>query len=563
MKPQTLLGALPILAKFLGRKLGVNVVVGGDCARTDGKTIFLPALPEHEAAHILAHGYLDHEGAHVRYTAFTEVEPLTPLGKALVNILEDIRIEKALGTALPGSRRNLERLVAYLVQQGDFWQVPNPQAHPVQQVQAYLLFRLRVSLLGQAAMQPLADQAEALLRQTLPAGAMTKLTALAFAVTNAQSTRDVSELAQRMLQMLEEEQRQAEDTCAKQDAEFPNGESQAATESESDSFGNGTQNPLSNPNETPDSAVPNSTMSKATGDNQNPSEVLRQILEADAEHLNPALGDLGRQLEQQLNRSACHQTEVSVMAEFDPVAEAIGSAMLSHRVRATTVALRRRLAGLVQAHRRDDVRRVRQGRQLAYRQLYRLPCRESGIFVKKTRRQSPDTAVYLLLDRSGSMAGARIRVASEATLATALALAEIPGCQAAVLAFPSSTEQRVIPLLGFTEQAKTVAGRFRLVAQGSTPMANALWRAAYELLLRPETRRLLVVITDGEPNHPQATAGVIQRCRRSGIEVFGLGIELDEPVKALFGVPSAVFIEDIQDLPKALFRLLERGLLVA
>ena len=249
------------------------------------------------------------------------------------------------------------------------------------------------------------------------------------------------------------------------------------------------------------------------------------------------------------------------MAELDPVAEAIGSAMLSQRVRATTVALRRRLAGLVQAHRRDDVRRVRQGRHLAYRQLYRLPCRASGIFVKKTRRPAPDTAVYLLLDRSGSMTGARIRVASEATLATALALAEIPGCQTAVLAFPGSTEQRVIPLLGFTEQAKTVAGRFRLVAQGSTPMANALWRAAYELLLRPETRRLLVVITDGKPNNPQATAEIIQRCRRSGIEVFGLGIEFDEPVKVLFGAPSAVSIENIQDLPKALFQLLERGLL--
>lgn len=306
MQQQTLLGALPILAKFLGRKLGVNVVVGGDRARTDGNTIFLPALPEHEAAHILAHGYLDHEGAHVRYTDFTAVEPLTPLGKALVNILEDIRIEKALGTALPGSRRNLERLVAYLVKQGDFWQVPDPQVHPAQQVQAYLLFRLRASLLEQTAMQPLADQAEALLRQTLPAGVMTKLTALAFAVAKAQSTQDVVVLAQRILHMLEEEQRQAEDTWAKQDPEVPNGEGQAATESESDSFGNGTQNPISNPNETPDSALTNPTMRKATGDNQNPGEVLCQILEADADHLDPALGDLGRQLEQQLTLTMSH-----------------------------------------------------------------------------------------------------------------------------------------------------------------------------------------------------------------------------------------------------------------
>ena len=71
MKKNPLLGALPILAKMLGRRLGVQVVIGADAAHTDGQTIYLPALPADDAAlAILANGYIDHEAAHLRYTDF-------------------------------------------------------------------------------------------------------------------------------------------------------------------------------------------------------------------------------------------------------------------------------------------------------------------------------------------------------------------------------------------------------------------------------------------------------------------------------------------------------------
>jgi cobaltochelatase CobT len=279
--------------------------------------------------------------------------------------------------------------------------------------------------------------------------------------------------------------------------------------------------------------------------------------------MDATLGDLGRPLAVQLNRVAGDPEVAPVMAEFDPVPQALDSAILTQRVRAATVVLRRRLAGLVETQRRDEIRRVRQGRSLACRQLYRLRSRETGIFTKKTRRSAPDTAVYLLLDRSGSMAGMPLQVASEATLATALALEDISGCQTAVLAFPGSREDRVVPLLDFAERASPVAGRFRLTAQGTTPMASALWRAAYGLLCRPGTRRLLIVITDGEPDQPRAAEDIIHRCRQTGIEVYGLGIGLDGPVKALFGAPWAVSMTEIEALPAALFGVLERGLVAA
>lgn len=188
MQRQTLLDALPILAKFLGRKLGVDVVIGAERAQTDGRTIYLPALPAADAAAwILANGFLDHEGAHLRHTDFDAARPATPLGRTLARILEDVRIEAALGRELPGCRDNLARLVDHLVAQGDFWAVPEADWPPVRQVQAYLLYRLRADVLGQTALGPLADRAEALLRQALPAGVMVKLAALAFEVRDRKS----------------------------------------------------------------------------------------------------------------------------------------------------------------------------------------------------------------------------------------------------------------------------------------------------------------------------------------------------------------------------------------
>ena len=45
IQTQTIVRSLPLVASVLGKRYGVNVVIGGDKACTDGSTIHLPALP--------------------------------------------------------------------------------------------------------------------------------------------------------------------------------------------------------------------------------------------------------------------------------------------------------------------------------------------------------------------------------------------------------------------------------------------------------------------------------------------------------------------------------------
>lgn len=62
------LKSLPITAGIIGNKLGVEVCIG-NCAKTDGQTITLPAtLDERDISRNELLGFLIHEAAHVRFT---------------------------------------------------------------------------------------------------------------------------------------------------------------------------------------------------------------------------------------------------------------------------------------------------------------------------------------------------------------------------------------------------------------------------------------------------------------------------------------------------------------
>lgn len=596
MKHDPLVGALPIIAKALGRRLGVNVVIGARSqAGTDGQTIHLPPLPAASAPlAVLANGFIDHEAAHVRYTDFTVARP-AGLAGLLTNLLEDIRVERALGAAYPGSRRNLAALVALL--ETDALALPPPEAPVIPQVLSALLYLLRARLLGQTALAAGAAVLEARLDARLPEGAVVQLLALAFAVGQTTSTAEVIALAERIVAMLHEEVQpppsgDLEGTGRSTGSDPPGGGPPSPTgdqsgglplaasdaamsgvcASASDPAGNppaasGTPTGGSSPAaDAPVSAgaaaaPPAPTVGAVSLDPR--QAALAELLAAGESDAVTGI-DIGAQAGARLNALAArHPAARTVLAEYgaappnrDPVAAVT-------RARTATALLRRRLGVLVQAQRDEAAWRARRGRRLDPASLYRPSAGQPVRFVRRAARDAPETAVGLLLDRSRSMHGA-MALASQAVLATALALNELSGVACWVAAFPGAASNQVVPLLEFTERACRVAGRFDLGAAGGTPLANALWRAGYELSQRPEPRRLLVVATDGEPDHVEAAQQIIRRCRAGGIEVIGLGIgqQLAE-VQTVFGDRDATAITALAELAPALFALLERRLTAA
>jgi cobalamin biosynthesis protein CobT len=218
-----------------------------------------------------------------------------------------------------------------------------------------------------------------------------------------------------------------------------------------------------------------------------------------------------------------------------------------------------RFLSVIEAHTRSRSRRMRQGRELSAQHLHRAAVGDPRIFRRRDDQPAPNTAMHLLIDLSGSMAGGADRLALDAAMALALALEPIRGVSRAVTAFPdrAGAEQQVTQLLSHGERVATHAGAFVQTARGSTPMTGALWFAAADLLARPEPRKVLLTLTDGVLNDTSSASALIQQAQVAGVELIGIGIARD--VSRLF--PVAIRIESIEDLKAELFRVAERLLL--
>lgn len=144
---------LSLLAQVLAQKVGVEVVAGPHLA-TNGKVIFVPPdLMGDETAAVIVRGGVCHEAVgHVRHTDFS-VAPKEKLLRSLLNVIEDIRIEKLAWRCYPGARRILEEMAVTV--DGKGWFAGPPKGQEQQQPESVLLMALLRDLRTRVLMQPL------------------------------------------------------------------------------------------------------------------------------------------------------------------------------------------------------------------------------------------------------------------------------------------------------------------------------------------------------------------------------------------------------------------------
>ena len=280
----------------------------------------------------------------------------------------------------------------------------------------------------------------------------------------------------------------------------------------------------------------------------------------------PVDDDLGQALEALLNEHAENDGEDTTgwsgeMAEvvehprvltnnpFDP-----------ERVVHETAAVQRTLAQVFQAQKRVEVAHSSRGRRINPRRLSRVAMGKADIFRHKHRQEAINTAVEVLVDASESMMWGDdlLTPAKESALALAQAIENLPGCSCGVLMFPSWTDNGEIAVLGVKAPEERVSatlqqGRWEFGAYGGTPLAQSLWPCAIRLATRLEERKVLIVLTDGDPNDSVAAMEMLERIRASGIETVGIGIQT-MAVESLF--PEHRVINDVAELGEALFDLM-------
>lgn len=556
-----------------------------------------------EEVKCLALGYIVHEGGgHVGHTDFTAGLGRSNLQHYVDNVLEDIRVDGAAGRKFPGCKIDNDNLVGIMSAKGLLgsdkgFNLPKEGDTPTNTMLNYMRYRLRRDVLGQSFVRPLAEMAEEQMKK-LPAGMKVRLDALMFDVENCKTTSDVISLTDAIIKMMEEEaekERQKEKEAENQQDQDQNtgqgqGDGEGQDQSNGDSQGSGQGDDDDGQNQGTDQSQQSQSGASGQDSNgsggtqgqadenqdgaeegagsggqmsgQSGSETIEQMLAAGAGEGGQEIGDIVRQSLDQVASRTGNASSVSL----PPVAPFRGPNLSTSvieaeksRVVTATNALRVRAQSLLQARTLAHKQSTMVGHRLDIANM--ATAKLSGNwFQRKVSGIHADTAVSLLIDRSGSMDQV-LRLALDAALAATLAL-QIQGVRTRVSAFPfyvNGHNDGVAVLKDWAEQPSAAIPAYKTMRVfGYTPLAEALARTGMDIMQQREPRRIIFVLTDGWPDDFEQAEYMLNLCRRSGIEVLGLGINID--VSRLFGGESRE-IRNLGDLPSAMIGMLQNALL--
>jgi hypothetical protein len=573
---ENFIGALPLVASALGRKYGVKVIIGGQQAFSDDSNIFLPALPLDSPPELvsLARGYLDHEAAHIRETDFAlaKAANFTPLEKHVWNMIEDWRAERLLGEKYPGCRQNF----AWLIRR--FFGQDCHSADPEDDLLSWLLLTLRswsVPELGTRA-----SELASLVEIRLP-GLIGKLNSILDVLRNdCPETKDSLKYASEIVRTLSSYMRESHPTQNSLSDISPDGQDSPDANSQETASASAAE-PSSQPETSGQSSGEHKSSSKTPADrgfdrnsqpdqtarpaktdgSSDPAGIIRSLLNKSADELPVSFDSM---MESCLNSARQGRSDDRLaVAQAGPLNFSELSAQDLESVRTTALALKGRLQSLLQTMTLRATRPGYRGK-LDTNSLHKLLAGQPKIFRRTGTRTGLDTAVHLLADISGSMTGV-IDLASLAVYSLCEALHSVPGINIAATAFPGKPVQMkaqrepnactVAPILGHGEPLHR---RFSLYPSGSTPLGEAVWWVLQGLSRLRESRRIIIIVTDGGPDSEPNAIAAIEEARRMGIEIYGLGLR-DEAVKEL--LPGSSFIlYSLAELPEKLFQLLETAI---
>ena len=245
------------------------------------------------------------------------------------------------------------------------------------------------------------------------------------------------------------------------------------------------------------------------------------------------------------------------------------------QVSATVGTVRRKLERVVTAMSRTHWENAkRNGRLDVRRNVSKIVNLKSNVFRNKVEEININTAITILIDMSYSMRSyGKDAMSQQITIAVAEALAPV-GVPLEVLGhhtdcafsdkitWEDEIYGRVDNIVmwqfkDFEDGMSACRGSMGTIARrtsGANADGDAIMWAAQRLYERPEEKKVLFVLSDGQPAYysqtrdvDQYTRDAVEWCLFRGIEVMGLGI-LDDSVKQYY--PKYVTVHDLEEFGK-------------
>lgn len=478
------------LARVMAKANNVMVTVSGDGAYCDPGLINLPLGDYSDQVwREMLEGWIDHELGHLSLTdivVFNQAKAISEFHMHILNIIEDIWMERTQSERFPGSRINLERLSKHAIDRNLFplcSSVPSVQAKPLVVLDYLILYRGRNVVTGHAVLKSHADDAYMMACQVFGQELADKFCEVIDSITGVSSTKQAFDVMLRIVELLQMESEH------------------------SDSDGGGLQDF---------------------------HEALSEMLSKDAEEAqeqNPGLTAGGGAL--------LGDWKPPVMMEVDSAA----AKSMSGRI---YPALNKVLFDQVETL---PVARNR-GNRLIANKLSGVPSGNFSVFRKRVEQQDLSAAVSIIVDASGSMRDdGKMAKANVCTLALAKGLHKA-GVATNVTYFGvyDGDYNRTFTAKNFDEPA--LDKNFGVSASGGTPTAQGMLVAMNQLVLRNEGRKVMFILTDGDPDCEYSVKEMAELARSFDIKVVPIGIETSK-VRG-FSADEFVCVKNIMDLPAAL-----------
>lgn len=557
---------LAMVAKAVSLNYNVDVDISGSNAMTyqkqdpyTGKTsysISIPTVDVLDKQHMrMVRGYLDHEAGHVRFTDFTLLESLRDDPEyvmSFVNIAEDIFVEREMGKRYVGCEKNLRWLSKHLFTEN--YSKPNLvqlrklrndlELHFqmfVTYTMNYILYYMRAKLVAE--LSPFISSEQQAVECLAPGLTKNLVPIMEKWFPILASTHDSCQFGREMYEAI------------KQYIKRPYAGHDPA---DSHSFKKSIQDKVKNYANTPKQIA----------------EEMKDMLEEAAEFSfhkcadgwqQSSYTDIGKSAGIELramhgkfigmfkgksNRTfiAHSVPPLSLFAKGDQMPPKFVTKAMS-----ITAQLDAQLSGLMQSIVLNRGGHTSRGK-LDPRKVYRLNVNNPRVFYRKEERLKFNAQVVILADCSGSMQGQREEMASISTYALARSLRKIPGIRTDVYYYSAVTFERAL------SQSDHISRFSRMQASGGTPTGSAVENALSFFNYWDDSRKIILLVTDGEAQDMEYLRYVLQVAARNNVEVFGVGIDCGAIEEVSEQIKDCKVIKHIRELPAAMFAMLRKAL---
>jgi len=555
---------------IFGRHKEVEVVFQGENAATDGKTIYLPALPddvELTTQQVQAmRGYVDHEAGHLRHSNVPLIvsnyktwEKNNHQGlRQLHNYLEDVWMEARVIDDYTGAEKNLKAVTEMVNEKELVWAEENKE-----HLQGFNVDSIGMSIALEGRKNYSGDNNHKL-TEYMPENVKEFAKKFVSEVHKCRDSEEVTNLAKAIYELLEKDPK-----GESKPEEFDPNDFDPKTGGEGD-------------DEAQENQIP---MNVQKGDKES-----KQVVEANEVLEGKIPGGIGYPEGDYVGSYRVLSTkgdEVYSLKNPGGV-EAFKSTNVipyldtKSKIKSHVATMKQRLRVALLSKQRRDWDFGRETGKLDSKRLVSAYNRNLNVFKNRTERDEENTAIQILVDLSGSMSGSKVQLAQECAIAiaecfegTSLAY-QISGFDAEQNdkdyykniekvkgSFHRADNNLIYNFKPFDlplRQARPALGMMTETGQQNNADRDAIIWCLNTLKQRDEKRKILLVLSDGHPANVTINVSYRELTRhaklavewgtKQGIECIGIGI-MDSTVELIY--PKAVVVRNINELSTTAF----------